>query len=66
MIITTKQEKRMESLIKRHLKGVVGKIWIRKGFSREQLAMALRGFLLSSNKISLADFLEIELKKISD
>ena len=63
MNVTIEQEKRIASIIKRQLKGMIGKIWLSKGFSNEQLSKALRGFLVSGKEISLADFLELELKK---
>lgn len=41
MNVTIEQEKRIASIIKRQLNGMIGKIWLGKGFSNEQLSKAI-------------------------
>jgi len=66
MNITAEQEKRIASLIKRQLKGMLGKTWLDKGFSSEQLSQALRRFLVNGQEISIGEFWRSNFKRLLD
>lgn len=58
------QERKLSVTVAKLLNGLTGRIWLDKGYTKAQLRLALRDFVVCDKDVSLYDFLGQRLDEI--